>query len=294
MALARTQNLPPMTSTALTFAAHARLSDGRLREALELANEAERALSGADRAAFYQSWTTRAVQGLALFSLGRIGEAAQCFADNARRAREVGDDLAVVAGSSVIQFLPSDDVAAASALLERKEAMLAEAGTRGVMRETVALDRILLALYQNCGADLLRARGRGSAASAFFDDAALLACCALQGPHDATCRRTLRAALRAQPPSAVGLGVGAQLRATLRLMEGNALGAQAELALASEHYAAAEMALHAALMRWRAAALRADAAGEHKIEKLRSELVALGAARPERWLDALAPGLGPR
>jgi hypothetical protein len=287
--------VPALTSSALSFVANARLADGRWREALGLAVEAERALTDSEEGLYYQDWTARALQALALFSLGRVGDAAKRFAENARRAREVGNDLAMIGGTSVLEHLAIDDVDGALALLERKERMLQTAGPRGVMREAVAFDRILCALYQGRGRELLVERRRRGASLVFFDSSPLLACCVLQGPPTPGARATLKKVLRrlrAHPASPDKLGVAAQLRAVQRRLDGDILGARAELVLAAEHYSAGEMMLHAALMRLREGALRRDAEGDERVAEAKRTIIALGAARPEAWADMLAPGLG--
>ena len=112
IALCGSRRVPALTSSALSFVANVRLADGRWREALGLAVEAERALTDFGRGSVLpRTRTARALQGLALFSLGQVGDAAKRFAENARRAREVGNDLAMIGGTSVLEYLAIDESA---------------------------------------------------------------------------------------------------------------------------------------------------------------------------------------
>jgi len=199
-----------------------------------------------------------------------------------------------VSGGSVLQYLAVDDVEGARRLLDQKELALAAAGSEGVMRETVALDRILFALYEGRGPELLQDQPRGGASLLFFDSAPLLACCALQGPRDVHARRAVTRALRAlrsRDAAPDKQGTAAQLRAALRLFDGDLSGARTELAMAAEHYTAADMVLHAALMRLREGKLRGDAEGELNAQEATRLMLSLGISAPAAWARMVAPGL---
>jgi hypothetical protein len=294
--LARSHQIPHLRSVALSLAANTHLINGRLRSTLELASESEEALGEASRAHFIQSWTARFLQAHALVQLGRVREAAARFDQNARLGRELGDEFAIVGGASVLAPLSVDDVAGAEALLARKRAVVAAVGDRGVLRDSVVLESMLLALYQGTGAAQARAVGSAHGAMRFFDASALLACCALQGPPDAHCRRIVRSALRglsADHGQPGRRGTAAQLRAALARMDGDVHGARQHLLVAAAHYDTAEMALHAALVRLREAELRGDEGGARAAEEQLTLLRAQGLARPRAWADMIAPGLSP-
>src|SRR5690606_544524 len=114
---------PNLSSAALSFVAFARLLEGEPERALALARESSERLAEARSARPYEAWAARAVEAASLVAMGRAGEAARVFEENARRAREVGDELAVVAGDSPLRHLVCDDVPRARALLERKRAV---------------------------------------------------------------------------------------------------------------------------------------------------------------------------
>ena len=261
----------------------------------ELATESEQGLGEEARGQVVQSWTARFLQAHALFQLGRVREAAERFEHNARVARELGDEFALVGGSSVLARLSIDDVPGAEALLARKQALLAAVGERGVLRDQVVLESMFVALYQGVGAAHARAVGSAHGAMRFFDASALLACCVLQGPADAHCRRIVRSAVRghARDHGQPGRrGTAAQLRAALCRMDGDVDGARQHLLVAAAHYDSAEMALHAALMRLREAQLRGDEAGARVADEQLATLQAQGLVRPRAWADMLAPGVG--
>jgi hypothetical protein len=228
--------------------------------------------------------------------LGRCGEAAHRFLANARLAREVGDDMALVGGDSLLRHLVADDVDGARALLARKEAILARGGeARGGLHEIVRVERWLLALYRGRGAELLDgAWSRDAFGWTFFDPAALRACAALQSashsPRQA--RRVLRrsiARLAQDTAAPAAPGMAAHLRASLHALDGDTPRALAELSRAAERYTAADMLLHAALVRLRRGRLAGDPAGGQLVQDAERELRACGLARPEAWAHMLVP-----
>ena len=287
----------PHAAVALTFAAYTRIACGELNAALALGLEAEKLLGPLPRAHSYQFWNARTVQSIALVLLGRMSEARQSYEGTARLARELGDDLAMLGGDSPLRYLVQDDVAGAKALMARKEALLARVPTTGALHRLIAIERLMCALYDHTGADVLwPEHGARQPRLIFFDASVLHACCALQGvaighPRASEAPRYVKRALRQLGrlgPTEAVLGMSAQLRAAEQLMRGDESLARRELERAITAYARAEMSLHAALMRYRAAQLDGSPVALTQSE---DELRALGLASPEAWATMLAPGL---
>jgi tetratricopeptide (TPR) repeat protein len=296
----RARTLDPSTphaAVALTFAAYTRLVSGELRAALALGVQAEALLGPVPHAHSYQFWNARTVQSMALVLLGRMREARALYEATGRLARELGDDLAVLGGESPLRYLVVDDAASANALVARKQAMLGDVPSSGALHRVVAIDRLMCALYEGTGADLIwPANGARQPRLVFFDATVLHACCALQGvaakhARAGEARKLVRRALRKLgklAPTPGVSGMAAQLRAALCLMQRNEAGAREQLERAIACYTRAEMALHAALMRCRAADLTGDSdavANEH------ATLRAMGLENPNAWAHMLAPGL---
>ena len=287
----------PHAAVALTFAAYTHVVSGQPREALALGIDAEQRLGPVPRTHSYQFWNARTVQSIALVLLGRMREARAMYEATGRLARELGDDLAVLGGDSPLRYLVSDDVAGAKALVARKQAMLGGVPSSGALHHVVAIDRLMCALYEGVGADVLwPTNGAREPYLFFFDATALHACCALQGlavkhPKATDAPRLVRRALRKlgqlTPTDAV-LGMSSQLRAAQCFIRRDEDGARAQLALAIDHYTRAEMSLHASLMRCRAAELQGDVAA---VATEQAALRALGVENPSAWAHMLAPGL---
>jgi tetratricopeptide (TPR) repeat protein len=287
----------PHAAVALTFAAYTRLVSGELREALALGIHAEELLGPVPRAHSYQFWNARTVQSMALVLLGRMREARARYEATGRLARELGDDLAVLGGESPLRFLVVDDAASARALVARKQAMLGGVPSSGALHRVVAIDRLMCALYEGTGADLIwPLDGTREPRLFFFDATVLHACCALQGvvvkhPRAAEASRLVRRALRSLAklsPTPGVLGMAAQLRAALCLMKRDEAGAREQLERAVDCYTRAEMSLHAALMRCRRAELDGDT---EAVSKEQAALHAMGITNPSAWAHMLSPGL---
>ncbi len=297
-ALARTHKVANLASAALTFAAFARFANGDAREALVLGSEAEQILLPTHRAHNYELWNARSVQSLALVLMGRVGEAAALFEINARQAREVGDQLALVGGDSPLRHLVADDVPRAQMLLDQKLATLEGAGSRGALHQLVAAERMMCALYEGRGGEVLdemQHHSRGLPLTV-HDPSVLLACCALQAaPSERTkvlriVNQTLRR-LRRAVPSPANDGMTSQLEAALRVMHDDIPEARELLIRAAKHYDRADMALHAALMRYRCGQLQRDPAGERAAREAERFMRAQGIVRPEAWARMFAAGL---
>jgi hypothetical protein len=301
VSLARVQPNAHLGSAALSLAGFARLQQGALDEALALGKEALARLGEAQRAHVYEAWNARSVQALALVAMGRLGEAAACFADNARLAREVGDGLARSGGDSPLRHLVAHDLTQAHALIAHKRAALAESASYGVLHEVARNERILCALYEGRGAEALDSSdARTPLPLLFFDPRMLAACCALQAVSSATGTERARArkrasevarrCLRALPRStAAGRASSAQLRAALLMLGGDGLAAAAFARVAGREYETAGMRIHAAIMRLREAELRGDEVACQAARKFMSDQ---GVARPDAWARMLAPGFG--
>jgi hypothetical protein len=287
----------PHAAVALTFAAYTHVVSGQPREALALGIDAERLLGPVPRTHSYQFWNARTVQSIALVLLGRMREAGAMYEATGRLARELGDDLAVLGGDSPLRYLVVDDVASAKALVARKQAMLGGVPSSGALHHVVAIDRLMCALYEGVGADVLWPTSGAREPRLFFFDATVLhACCALQGlvvkhPKATEAPRLVRRALRKLgqlAPTHAVLGMSAQLHAAQCFMGRDEAGARAQLALAIDHYTRAEMSLHASLMRCRAAELQGDTTA---VATELAALRALGVENPAAWAHMLAPGL---
>jgi hypothetical protein len=294
--LARGHDMMHLRSATLCFAASARVLEGRLQEGLALATEAEACLEDGGRAYIYGTWTARALQSHALIELGAVGRAAALFEQNARLARDVGDDMAILGGDSALRYLVDDDVAGAHTLIERKQQALTGTEPIGVLHDMVHIEKMMCALYEGrAGEQAWRTSVLGSGNPTFFDAHALVACCALQA-LDADERekeravrdtiRRLRGEARSDPRSA---GMITQLRAALAFMRGDILTTLAELARARAYYVQAGFALHAAIARWHIGRLRGDHAVAQEAEQF---LRAQGIANPKAWARMLASGFG--
>jgi hypothetical protein len=297
--LARAQPLPHLGSAALSLAGFARMQQGALDEALALGKEALTRLGDAQRAHVYEAWNARSVQALSLLTMGRLGEAAACFADNARLAREVGDGLARSGGDSALRHLVAHDLPQAHALIEHKRAALADSEGHGVLHEVARNERLLCALYEGRGAEALASGDAGSPLPLlFFDVSMLAACCALQAASSAPdaeregarrqAMKSARSCLRRLPRNtAAGRASAAQLRAALLMLDADPRGAAAFARASGREYELAGMRLHAAIMRLREGELRGDDAAVQSAQKFMREQ---GVAQPDAWARMLAPG----
>ncbi len=290
--LARAEIPRDVAAGALGFAGFAALLGGRLGEARELGAEGSQLLEGVGRAFAYQTWGARSVQGFALALTGRVGEAAEYFAASEEEARELGDRLALLGGSSVLRHLAHDDVAAAERLLDEKDALSEQVGEGGVIHDMVGIERVLVALYCGRGSEVIDRVPRLPAAGlAPFDTVALSASCALQalqagcgaGRMIAVVRRARDRLQRAGMTSTDAMAQ--QLEAALHAHAGQRERALETLEGAIAAYRGAEMELHAVVAEYRAAQLR----GEDP-RRPRQRMLELGAVAPERWARLLAPG----
>jgi hypothetical protein len=293
----RATQQPDLASAALSFVGYAHLIGDRTADALALGVEAENLVRDSSRAHIYQTWTARSLQAGALLVLGRVGEMAALCERNARLAREVGDEMAMIGGDSPLRFLLSDDVARARALIDQKLEVIARAKDHGVLHQIVHMDQVLCSLYAGRGADVVRlAAGRGEGLSQFFDPSMLAACAAIQAsPHgDAKTRKRVDKTIRGLRRNLAGPAneaMALQLEAVLLLFGRDAKGAIEKITAAAQRYAAAGMALHEALMLYRLGRLRGGADGERAVEQARRFMSAQGIVRPEGWARMLAPGL---
>ena len=294
--LARNSTQPDLASAALSFVGYSRFTTERTSEALALGVEAENLVRDSPRAHIYQTWTARSLQSAALLVLGRIGEMAAVCENNARLARELGDEMAMIGGDSPLRFLMTDDLERAQALIEQKRVVIARAKDHGVLHQIVRVDEVLCALYAGRGAEVTRlAADPGEGLSRFFDASVLAACAAIQAaPGDRATRllveKTIRG-LRRTPKGPSSEAMALQLQAVLYLQRRDVEGALAKISAAAERYAATGMALHEALMRWRYGRLRGGAEGERAVEQARRFMSAQGIVRPEGWARMLATGL---
>jgi hypothetical protein len=282
----------------LTFSAYTRIAFGELEAALALGVEAEKLLGPLPRAHSYQFWNARTVQSIALVLLGRMAEARRSYEGTAQLARELGDDLAMLGGDSPLRYLVQDDVAGAKALMARKQALLERVPTSGALHRLIAVERLMCALYDRSGADVLwPEHGARGPRLIFFDASMLYACCALQGvaighPRAGEAARYVKRAIRQLDrlaPTEGIRGMSAQLRAAQALMRGESALAREELERATTAYTRAQMGLHAGLIRYRTAQLDGN---DSAFAQSEDELRALGLANPEAWATMLAPGLG--
>lgn len=100
--------------------------------------------------------------------------------------------------------------------------------------------------------------------------------------HDAMASRAAR--LLAKEKSAFARGLGASLAAAHARMRGEKAESMAHLAVAERELTAAEMATHAAAVRWSLARIRGDESAAGREEEV---LRASGVARPRRFVGAL-------
>jgi hypothetical protein len=288
----------PHAAVTLTFSAYTRIACGELQTALALGVEAEKLLGPLPRAHSYQFWNARTVQSMALVLLGRMAEARRSYEGTAQLARELGDDLAMLGGDSPLRYLVQDDVAGAKALMARKQALLERVPTTGALHRLITVERLMCALYDRSGADVLwPEHGARGPRLIFFDASMLHACCALQGvaighPRAGEAARYVKRAIRQLDrlaPTDGVRGMSAQLRAAHALMRGETALAREELERATTAYTRAQMGLHAALIRYRTAQLDGSVSA---LDQSEDELRALGVANPQAWATMLAPGLG--
>jgi eukaryotic-like serine/threonine-protein kinase len=292
--LARSHTHEAIASAALSCVAYASLLDGRPGATLALGLEAERFAQARGHGPAYPAWAARAAQAYGLLWMGRLGECARVFAENARFARDNGNPLAEIGGDCALRHLATGDLASAHALMDRKARVLDALGASGMLRELADRERIFCLLYEGRGAEAADRFVDRAQLLAIFDPGMPLACAALQAdPHGALPRtrkvlaRTL-ARLRAQGDFASAEAMAAQLMAARCLFDDQVQGALIYLERAAQRYAAAEMALHALLVRRRIAELRDDAADVLATEQAVREL---GIAEPRAWANMLSPGL---
>lgn len=301
VALARAVPPSALQSAAFSFAGFRRFRVAELEEALVLGSEAERALHGLHRTYAYEAWTARTVQGFALTLMGRVGDAASLFAAIGREARELGDELAALAGELSIRYLVSDDVEGAADLVAHKRGLLAQVGQDGAVHQIVLMDRITCALYEGRGREALPLfRETNPAAQMTVDAPALPALCALQAiaqdaPTPALRHIVERAIRRLDRERLVAAeALAAQLRAALCMMDRDEEGARAQIGIATDAYARAGMKLHEAILRWHHGRIVGGSTGNANSEEAEGLIRALGVANPARWAHMLAPGLTAR
>ena len=294
-AIARSHDVFYLRSAALCFAAWARLVDDRLPDALRLSIEADDTLRSSGHTHIYQVWAARTVQSMALFAMGRVRDAVALFAANARLARELGDDMAVIGGDSVLRYLVVDDLDRAHALVEHKASLLARSESAGGLRDFVQVERVLCALYAGRGAEVMPQRLRRFPL-AMPEYGTLAASCALQAlpaaPRVArrVTQRTVQR-LRLRDRSSADRAMAAQFDAALRMMEGDIAGATARVCNAADLYHDVNMALHSAVMRLRHAELcTGDPEARRAGEDARRWMLSEGIVRPDAFVRMLAPG----
>ena len=288
---------PDLAASVLGCVSLARMLDHRVEEALELSLMGSERLRGVARSYVYQSWGARSMQSMALTALGRLGEAAKLFAASEQEARELGDQLGVVGGSSVLRYMVEDDVAGAERLIAFKLEFLARVPSAGMLQRMVGIERVTLALYSGHGAEalpLLPELERGGFAQ--LQPLALTAGCALQGIDqrgpDLQLVRVVRDALRRTPRNEDGptQGLRAHLRAAIAAIDGDRPATLAALEQANEHYRRSGMALHAAAMRLRRGQLLGGAQGSALIEDGEGFMRAQGMVNLGAWAAFLVPG----
>jgi hypothetical protein len=290
---------PDIAASVIGCVGFARVLDYRLEEARELGALGSARLHGVSRAHLFQAWGARSVQCFALMTMGRLGEAAKLFAATESEARELGDELAVVGGSSVLRYLVEDDVAGAERLLAYKLEFLARVPSTGMLQQMVGVERATLALYSGRGEDALPLLpGLDAGGFAQLQPLALSAGCALQAIDqrglDPELVRVVRRARRRIPRDGHGpnLGLRAHLAGTLALLDGDLPRARAELERAREHYTRSGMELHAAAMRLRSGQLLGGSQGAEQIAGAEAFMRAQGLVNVPAWTAFLAPGFG--
>jgi tetratricopeptide (TPR) repeat protein len=275
----------------------ARVLDYRVAEALALGELGSDRLRGISRAYAFQAWGARSVQCFALMAMGRVGEAAKLYAATENDARELGDELAAVGGSSVLRYLVEDDVERAEQLIAQKLAFLARVPSAGVLHPMVGVERVTFALYTGHGGDVLDlVRSLSMAGLMQLQPLALGAACALQaidqrGLEPELVRAVKRARARVPKGSDHATsGLRAHLDASVLGLAGDRAGTIAALERAVSHYDSAGMALHAAGVRLRCGELRRDAKGHELIAQAERFMRAQGIVNVSAWSGFLAPG----
>lgn len=301
--LARRGHEPDLAAAALGFAGFARMLDGELSRAAELGAEGAHLLRDVGRTHVYQRWAAQGLEATAYMLMGEMRRGAQLSARIATEARLLGDDLALVGGAALVGHLLEDDVAAAEALLAEKRAVLGRVGSRGVLNQIVCMERACLALYLGRGAGALDGLSMPTAGGiAPFNMRALAANCVLQGldagPRGGAARRralrTLRATRRAlaRDGGALHAGVVHQLDAAMSMVRGERALAASQLARAGVAYGAANMGLHADVMRLREGQLLRCDRGAAQVREATAAMRARGIVSPGRWAGMLAAGFG--
>ncbi|HMI90039.1 MAG TPA: protein kinase, partial [Polyangiales bacterium] len=269
---------PDIAASVIGCAGFTRVLDYKLEEARDLGALGSARLHGVTRTYVYQAWGSRIVQCLALTMMGRLGEAAKLYAATELEARELGDELAAVGGSSVLRYLVEDDVPGGERLVAYKLEFLARVPSNGVLQRIVGIERATLALYSGRGEEALPwLPGLEAGGFAQLQPLALSAGCALQaidlrGP-DRELVRVLRRAHRRVPRKGDDstLGLRAHLEASLLMvLDGDRQATRAALERASEHYTRAGMALHAAAMNLRIGQLLGGAQGAERVAAARA------------------------
>jgi serine/threonine protein kinase/tetratricopeptide (TPR) repeat protein len=288
---------PDIAASVIGCAGFARVLDYKLEEARELGALGSARLHGVSRTYVYQAWGARIVQCFALTMMGRLGEAAKLYAATELEARELGDELAAVGGSSVLRYLVEDDVAGAERLIAFKLEFLARVPSAGVLQRIVGIERATLALYSGRGEDALPLLpGLDAGGFGQLQPLALSAGCALQaidqrGP-DPELLKVVRRALRRTPRDGHDaiLGLRAHLHATLVFLDGDRERARVTLERATDHYTRAGLALHAAGTRLRTGQLSGGPAGAELVVAAQAFMRAQGLVNVPAWTAFLVPG----
>jgi tetratricopeptide (TPR) repeat protein len=277
----------------------ARVLDFRMADALALGAQGSERLRRSNRAYAFHAWGARSVQCFALTVMGRMGEAAKLFAATEQEARELGDELAAVAGSSVLRYLVDDDVPRAEQLIAHKLAFLARVPSSGLLHPMVSIERVTLALYTGRGGDVMHLVPAVSQAGMMqLQPLALSVACALQaidqyGRDPALIKLVKRARTRVpKRRDDATAGLRAQIDACIAGLEGKRTQAIADFERAIRHYDHAGMGLHAAGMRLRCGELRGDDAGRELAAQAARFMRSQGIVNVEAWGMFLAPGLG--